>query len=57
MDDSVFACDETIEKAVSTNSDEKKQSVKQKFLYLLAFLIITITLLMAFRISFCQRFF
>ena len=30
MDDSVFACDETIEKAVSTNSDEKKQSVKQK---------------------------
>ena len=30
MDDSVFAYDETIEKAVSTNSDEKKQSVKQK---------------------------
>ena len=48
MDDSVIMCDEIIEKTVPTNFNEKKANYKtQNFYILLAFLLITIALLVA----------
>ena len=48
MDDSKTTCDEIIEETVSTNFNEKKATCKtQNFYILLAFLLITIALLIA----------
>ena len=48
MDDSVITCDEIIEETVPTNFNEKKATCKtQNFYILLAFLLITIALLIA----------
>ena len=48
MDDSVIMCDEFIEKAIARNFNEKKATCKtQNFYILLAFLLITIALLIA----------
>ena len=48
MDDSVTTCDEIIEETVPTNFNEKKATYKtQNFYILLAFLLITIALLIA----------
>ena len=53
MDDSAVTCDEVIEpydkeiKTISTNFDKKKTCKTQSFYIVLAFLLITITLLTA----------
>ena len=48
MDDSVITCNEIIEETVPTNFNEKKAICKmQKFYILVAFLSITLTLLVA----------
>ena len=60
MDDSPIACDEIIEscdketKTIPTNFNEKKATCKtQNFYILLAFLLITIALFIAFSIYCC----
>ena len=46
MDDSVITCDKIIEETVSTNFNEEKATCKtQNFYILVAFLLITIVLL------------
>ena len=48
MDDSVIMCDEVIKKTTPTNFNEKKATCKMQIIYiLLAFLLITTTLLIA----------
>ena len=48
MDDSVITCDEIIEETVTTNFNENKSTYKtQNFYILLAFLLITVALLIA----------
>ena len=48
MDDSVITCDEIIEESVATNFNKKKATCKTKnFCIFLAFLLITIALLIA----------
>ena len=48
MDDSVITCNEIIEETVPTNFNEKKAICKmQKFYILVAFLLITLALLIA----------
>ena len=48
MDDSMITCDEIIEETVTTNFNEKKSTCKtQNFYILLAFLLLTVALLIA----------